>query len=66
MGPRTGIPKRTLTASVLPRASRFENMPGGTDTCCGSTQPCIPPGSLNLIPASAGKRAGMSSLPGGR
>ena len=31
-----------------------------------STQPCIPPGSLNRVPASAGLRAGMSPLPGGR
>jgi len=31
-----------------------------------STQPCIPPGSLNRVPASAGIRAGMSPLPGGR
>ena len=31
-----------------------------------STQPCIPPGSLNRVPASAGVRAGMSRLPGGR
>jgi len=31
-----------------------------------STQPCIPPGSLNRVPASAGVRAGMSPLPGGR
>ena len=30
------------------------------------TQPCIPPGSLNRVPASAGVRAGMSPLPGGR
>ena len=30
-----------------------------------STQPCIPPGSLNRVPASAGVRAGMSPLPGG-
>jgi len=29
-----------------------------------STQPCIPPGSLNRVPASAGVRAGMSPLPG--
>ena len=27
-----------------------------------STQPCIPPGSLNRVPASAGVRAGMSPL----
>ena len=31
-----------------------------------STQPCIPPGLLNRVPASAGVKAGMSSLPGGR
>ena len=31
-----------------------------------STQPCIPPGSLNRVPASAGVMAGMSALPGGR
>ena len=32
-----------------------------------STQPCIPPESLNRVPAnSAGVRAGMSLLPGGR
>ena len=30
------------------------------------TQPCIPPGSLDRVPASAGVRAGMSPLPGGR
>ena len=31
-----------------------------------STQHCIPPGSLNRVPASAGVKAGMSPLPGGR
>jgi len=31
-----------------------------------STQPCIPLGSLNRVSASAGVRAGMSPLPGGR
>ena len=31
-----------------------------------STQPCITPGSLNRVPASAGVKAGMSPLPGGR
>jgi len=31
-----------------------------------STQPCIPSGSLNRVPASAGVRAAMSPLPGGR
>ena len=32
----------------------------------GSTQPCIPPVSLNRVPASAGVKAGKSPLPGGR
>ena len=31
-----------------------------------STLPCIPPGSRNRVPASAGVKAGMSPLPGGR
>jgi len=31
-----------------------------------STQPCIPPGSLNRVPASAGVRAGISPLSGCR
>jgi len=31
-----------------------------------STQPCILPGSLNRVPASAGVKAGKSPLPGGR
>jgi len=30
-----------------------------------STQPCIPPGSLNRVPASAGVKAGKSPLPDG-
>jgi len=31
-----------------------------------STQPCIPWGSLDRVPASAGVKAGKSPLPGGR
>jgi len=31
-----------------------------------STQPCIPPESLNRVPASAGVKVGMSLLSGGR
>jgi len=31
-----------------------------------STQPCIPPESLNRVPASARVKAGMSPLSGGR
>jgi len=30
------------------------------------TQPCVPPGSLNRVPASAGVKAGKSPLPSGR
>ena len=43
---------------------------GYTITVCNQptrlTQPCIPPGSLNRVPASAGVKAEMSPLPGGR
>ena len=31
-----------------------------------STQPCIPPGSLNRVPASAGVNKRMSAQSGGR
>ena len=31
-----------------------------------STQLCIPPGSLNRVPASVGVKVGMSDLSGGR
>jgi len=43
---------------------------GYTVTVCNQptrpTQPCIPPGSLNRVPALAGVKAGMSPLAGGR
>ena len=35
----------------------------GANQPARSTQPCIPPGSLNRVPASAGVKAGMSPLP---
>ena len=35
-------------------------------TQLNSTQPCIPPGLLNQVPALIGVMAGMSPLPGGR
>jgi len=38
----------------------------GCNQLTRSTQPCIPPGSLNRVPVSAGVKAGMSPLPGGR
>jgi len=34
--------------------------------CNKPTRPCIPPGLHNRVPASAGVKAGMSPLPGGR
>jgi len=36
------------------------------DTVPKSIEPCIPPWSLNRVPASVRVKAGMSSLPGGR
>ena len=38
----------------------------GCNQLTRSTQPCIPPGSLNRVPASAGVKAGISPVPGGR
>ena len=38
----------------------------GLRTSTVVTRPCIPPGSLNLVPASAKVKAGMSVLPDGR
>ena len=32
----------------------------------GQLSPCIPPGSLNRVPASAGVKAEFSPLPSGR
>jgi len=34
--------------------------------CKKPTRPCIPPGLHNRVSASAGVKAGMSPLPGGR
>ena len=47
------------------------NLPHGyTISVCNkptrSTQPCIPSGSLDRVPASAGVRVGLSHLSGGR
>jgi len=55
---KTFVPHLNVAAAVDRRDRR-------TDTVPRSTQPCIPPGSLNRVPASAGLRAGMSPLPGG-
>ena len=50
----------SIAHSVTPTAHSV------THSVARSTQPCIPPGSLNRVPASPGERAGMSPLPGGR
>jgi len=54
----------------LLRISVFGHVAGYTISVCNkptrSTQPCISAESLNRVPASAGVRAGMSALPGGR
>ena len=56
---------------VNARRARLQLSSGGyTISGCNqptrSTQPCIPPGSLNRVPASAGVKAEFSPLPGGR
>jgi len=57
---------RSKEASMLKPALVVSIQTGGhTDRSARSTQPCIPLGSLNRVPASAGVRAGMSPLPGG-
>ena len=45
-----------------------DTLAGGERADCPppSTQPCIPPGLLNRVTASAGVRAVLSPLPGGR
>jgi len=51
------------------RPGRWLNCPGCRLTTWKNqqcTQPCIPPGSLNRVPALAGVKAGKSPLPGGR
>jgi len=54
--------KQRISIHGLPviRVNHLSNQPPR------STQPCIPPGSLNRVPALAGVKAGMSPLPGGR
>ena len=47
----------------LPSLPSLKTGPGDVTSPYRSTQPCIPPGSLNRVPASAGVRAGMSPLP---
>ena len=64
-------PSVCLTASSSSLEAQLDGWPssgGYTISVCNkparSTQPCIPSGSLNRVPASAGVRAGMSALPG--
>ena len=60
LSPYTRPPKVTL-ADICP-----PHLPSHRSRSTRSTQPCIPPGSLNRVPASAGVKAGSSPLPGGR
>ena len=67
--PHVASPTWSSTEQVARRFHPSDWRP--LETCCRprtrSTQPCIPPGSsLNRVPASAGVKAGMSPLPGGR
>ena len=71
MLPQTARSRGGIRVSVPHSSTSFGWDKGGNVTSAGwqvthSTQPCIPPGSLNRVPASAGVRAGMSPLPGGR
>jgi len=54
-------PTHSLTHSLTSTSGRGRSL-----QCTRSTQPCTPSGSLNRVPASAGARAEMSPLPGGR
>ena len=56
----------TLYHSNGSRTAAYFTFSAKTGSSFRSAQPCIPPGSLNRVPASAGVRAGMSHLPGGR
>ena len=58
--------KPALVVSIQTDRHTDERTGGHTDRSARPTQPCIPLGSLNRVPASAGVRAGMSPLPGGR
>ena len=59
---RANTERHDMTARSVGFASHWSL----SDFIFRSTQPCIPPGLLNRVPASAGLRAGMSPLPGGR
>jgi len=54
---------------VNPRRARLgDRLRAGIPSCSKltrSTQPSIPPGSLNRVPASAAVKAGMSAVSGG-
>ena len=67
-GSSTGLPSDVTKSSVrTAKPARYTNQRRSFfSKKIGSTQLCIPPGSLNRVPASAGLRAGMSPLPGGR
>jgi len=57
---------KKITTAEARNAVKLLNSGLGLYALTRSTQPCIPPGSLNRVPASAGVTAGMLPLPGGR
>jgi len=63
--PPLKLASRPRPERVAPARPRFNTI-SACNKPTRSTQPCIPPGSLNRVPATDGVRAGMSPLPGGR
>jgi len=64
-GPRRCIATSVAIARIPCYAGAIHFLMHRASATTRSTQPCIPPGSLNRLPASAGVRAGMSRLPDG-
>ena len=59
--------RQTVETTTVPNVAAVTRATLCTFACTPrSTQPCIRPRSLNRVPASAGVKAGISPLPGGR
>jgi len=61
---RTQVRISPRTVVFIAMATAICSLQHGLRLMPGSTQSCIPSGSLNRVPASAGVRAGMSPLAG--
>jgi len=55
---------RRMSPEVMPTLMGAGNTITVRNQPTRSTQPCIPPGSLNRVPGSAGVKTGMSPLKG--